>query len=481
MIISRTLLYKLVLVAFLHVITFSYFIQGGGWNQAAYIGEIRSIVERGHFTLDEYGLLTGDVSVYKNRVFSNKTPSITFFAAPVYFLFYKGAVSFQVDVTSDSYQFLATEFITFFCAGVWGALFGLLVFFLLGECFSSLNENDKIFFAGMVPLSTMIFPYSTVAFVHSFETFWLGMIFYLFMRYLNRGQTVIQISLIAFSYGIAVLANPMLAVIAPFFYWMFLKSRDNPLKKCAVFSVMMLIPLIPLLVYDYINFEHFLRTNRSYQHLRHQDPGYFLGVFGVPHPERIFKVLFWGNRSLFPAQTYLLFFIPGLYFIVRDNCLSRPIMQLFSIVLLVFALFMSSFNGWQGGWCFGPRYITSVLIIFIIWSVPLYMRFKKTYALFMLASGIMMLIATSVDPIAGLGPELLSPFTDYLLPNFLKGNLSLNWIELFPSGTTWAFSMNMGQLWGLTGLKSLIPLLLFQGIIAILLIGQSASKKHERQ
>ncbi len=265
-------------------------------------------------------------------------------------------------------------------------LLGQLLFFLLGELFVTLSDNDRLFFAAATPLATMIFPFATIAMVNVFETFWVTFTIYALLRFVSAG-TARRAALLGLAYGVAVLADPILIVMSPGVAFVLLRNRDRRWVGVVTFGVVAAACMVPWLVYNKVNFGSVTITNRVLAGRSvSPDPGLFLGVFDVPRPWRMLEILFWSNRSLFPTQAYLLLCIPGLYFLIRDKGLSRAGWWVLGGALFPYVLFICCFNNWQGGWGYGPRYFMPALMVLVCWSVPIYQRWRFAYVVCVIGS-----------------------------------------------------------------------------------------------
>jgi len=401
--------------------------------------------------------------------FSNKTPNMLFFAAPVYSVFYHTAKIFSANTSSDLYKFVAIHFITFFCSGIWGALSSIILFFLLEKLFSSLRETDKLLLSFLIPLSTQLFPYSTVAFVHAFEYFWYLFSTFLFLMFLENSDKRNILFYFGLSFGVTILANPIFILLSPVIYYYVWRRSSGRYTNIVVFTFALLIPFIPFFIYNYINFHSPFLTNRNFSDPVYTNPKKFLGVFWIPRPGRILKILFWSHRSFFPSQFHLLFFIPGLYLILKKKLIRNEILIFHGVSVFILFLFITSFNGWHGGLSFGPRYMTLLIPIFVIWSIPVFKLYRKTYIVSLLISCFLMLAITSIDMFWCFSEAYRFPVFQCILPNFIKGRFALNPDPSFLSLKATAFSYNLGHIFRLTGLWSLFPLILFLSIATYLL------------
>lgn len=220
--------------------------------------------------------------------------------------------------------------------------------------------------------------------------------------------------------------------------------------------------MLPMLIYNYINFDNPFTSNPLYNAPWMIDSELFMGVFAAPDPLRIFKILFWSYKSLFPVQAHPLLFIPGVYLIVKRRLLPGPSALFILFVILFHALFVCSFNGWHGGLCYGERYITAALMLFALLSVPVYMAYPRAVSTMMILSYVALLMVTAVDITWGGNMEY--PFWEYIFPNFLQGRIAVNPTPMSSTPPVPA-AYNIGQFLGLSGLWSLLPLVCFQGIM----------------
>ena len=135
-------------------------------------------------------------------------------------------------------------------------------------------------------------------------------------------------------------------------------------------------------------------------------------------------------------------------------------------------LFNASFYAWHGGWSYGPRYLGAAVPVLGIGLAPLWSRaqprLRRLLAIFAICGAALSLMAVSTTAQPPL--RFRCPVVELLWPSFWAGKLSLNqfsflapWEEI-PSQSHGAF--NLGELAGLHGLASLIPLLIFWAIAA---------------
>lgn len=458
---------KLVLLFVLLVFTFSYFIQGGGYNQNAIIGEIREFVEHGRFHIDSWRSVTGDVSFYKGHFFSNKSPSVFFFAAPLYSVFYSVAHWVGWNTYSVPYQFLATQFITFWAASFWGALCGPVIYILLRRLFHQLKKQQCLALSVVFTLGTLIFPYSTVAFAHAFEVFWVLTCFAAWLSFLDQ-PSVRSVSLLGIAFGMVLLANPLMVLCGPLLV-LGVYGVSRKITFILRLGIMAGLVLIPLFLYNRINFDSFLSGNRNHLY-GFTDPKLFMGVFDWPDWSRLWKIFVYSNRSIAPGQSFLLLGIPGAILILHKKILRNYESGFLFSVLILNIVFLLCFNGWHGGSCYGLRYAIPGMLALAFLSVPVFQRIPRIYFILAVLSCVLLFVVTSIEI---LWSEATQFPTREALRRFRAGELEWSGFPSFPGAGASAgfFRFNWGNLMQLYGLRSVLPLICFQAFFVALIFG----------
>src|SRR5258708_6160254 len=78
---------------------YAYFHAGGGWNQNSQLDLTRAIVEHHTFAINAYAANTGDLSFVNGRVYSNKSPGLSWIATLPYGALVAVEHRFGVDVS----------------------------------------------------------------------------------------------------------------------------------------------------------------------------------------------------------------------------------------------------------------------------------------------------------------------------------------------------------------------------------------------
>lgn len=450
------------LTAFIFLfVHFAYFAQGGGFNQNSTVGEIRNRVEKGVDFIDDWTSVTGDVSHYGGHVYSNKSPSVLFFAAPIYRLVYGAAQTLKVDTASAGYQLFATHVIGLLCGGLWGAGLGPLAYWVLGLLFPAFSRRRRGVLAIALPLGSLVAPYATMAFLHAFETFWATALYGLWISWW-RWPNASKAAALGLAGACLGLGNPTFFPLAALVGLTVLvrSVRERRWGEVALFGVVFCAGLAPWLSYNYANFGGWLKTNRDFQAAEWRDPSLFLGVFAAPSFDRLGHLFLWGNRAIFPLFAYLLFAGPDLR--RRARVETAPLY----VLLALQVTFLLTFNGWHGGSAFGPRYACPILFLVALHAAAGSLSGPRLFRLSLGVSALVLFAVTAVEPMPGF--EVRSPLLGHghnaILKRFARGEFPDTGYPSFPTPRAPRYRYNLGQTLGLSGgWISLLPLLLVEG------------------
>jgi hypothetical protein len=201
-----------------------------------------------------------------------------------------------------------------------------------------------------------------------------------------------------------------------------------------------------------------------------QQQGY-LGLT-YPHPDRLLKILFGCSRGLFFASPVLVAATVGLWWLWKEKADRAAAIAAVAIVSYYF-LFNASFYWWKAGLSFGPRYAgASVPLLCIglpvVWTraTPGWRRVLVGLALFSVFVALMVVSTTSQ-----LSMQDRCPMVRTTWSAFWSGHVAVNRVSMLRVGDSGADveygAFNLGQLMGLRGLASLIPLFAVWGIAAV--------------
>ena len=230
--------------------------------------------------------------------------------------------------------------------------------------------------------------------------------------------------------------------------------------------------LIVLVSYLYVAFGS-LRPSYSYY-----DPNSFSfmqkqGYLGLtyPHPDRLLKLLFGCSRGLFFASPVLVAAVAGLWW-MRKGPWRAAVLAASAIVAYYF-LFNASFYWWKAGLTFGPRYAGAAIPQLCLGLGFSWERASLVLATRAARAGRVQRRSGADDSFyefAVVDAGQLLPIVHSVWPNFWAGKMAMNRESMLTvdeaNGKYGAF--NLGQLVGLSGLSSLIPLLAIWGCAAVL-------------
>jgi hypothetical protein len=385
-------------------VTFAWFFGGGGWNQNAHYDLTRALVERQTFHIDGYRVNTGDISWNRDRhgeyhAYSNKPPGLPFLAAIPYAALH--AIETRMHLSVDSWRAMTIN--VWILTLITVALPGALIPVLLYQSLTGVSRTAAVCVALVTAFATIVFPYSTVFYSPVPAAFFLLLAFvWLDDRPLLAGAAA---GVAGMCFYLCILAAAVFAIA---------------LKRRALRFILGGLPFgILLAIYHTVCFGAPWRTSLGVAKA-FTEKDLFLGLFRLPTWTAFWGITFSEYRGLFFVSPILLLAFVGAVHMPR----KRELAMIGAIVALFIGA-VSSFNGWEGGFAFGPRHILPMIPLL---AMPIaFVRGKVWIAIgivLSIASVSMQFIAAAVD----VQPDasIRYPVRDYLLPNFLKGNVSVN-------------------------------------------------------
>ena len=444
---DRRIAVGLFIIAF---VTYAWFFGGGGWNQNAQLDLTRALVERQTLHIDGYRVNTGDISWSRVsgewHAYINKPPGVSFLAAIPYAFLYAIEHALHVPVDSWKWVTINTWLITVMTCGVTGALIPV-VLYLYG-----IRRASRLTALGValaMAFGTIVFPYATMLMAHVPAALFLLLAFvWLDERPLLAG---ICAGIAGVCFYICIPAAIVMLIDA------FARSRRNAIR----FALGGLPFGIFLGVYHYLCFGSPFRTAVEASP-NFTEEGLLFGVFYLPSRDALWGLTFSEYRGLFFVSPVLLLAFIGAFRMQRRE------RAMIGAIVAIFFLAIAGFNGWHGGWAFGPRYLLPIIPLV---AIPmLYVR-GRALAIAGIVLGVlsfgMQLLATSVHPMPS--DAIRRPIRDHLLR---IGHTSVNpqaMDELvpyrsYPRGSresTWA-SFNLGELiFGAGNPWSVLPIALW--------------------
>jgi hypothetical protein len=491
------------LVGIITFLSFAYFYEGGGWNQNSRFDLLRAIVERHSLRIDAYHENTGDKAHFQGHYYSEKAPGQVFLAVP--FALAARPVLRAVGVDPDTPRGEdALSYIVTLCAVALPTTLAAVCLFFLGLRFTG-NTSAAGFGALVMCVGTPIWAYASLFWAHALVG---ACLVFAFAATFKPRDNYARGTHEDFFWGLAVglsagwatvteyPAAPASVILALFAMWQ-VWPRGAPARwrVAAGVGTGAAICLIVLLWYLHAAFGSF-RLSYDYY-----DPNSFAfmqrqGFYGLtyPHPDRILKLLFGCSRGLFFASPVVLAAVLGLWWMrksTRDPS-DRVAALVAGSIAAYYFLFNASFYWWKSGLSFGPRYTSACIPLL---CVGLSIAWQRTGKIGHCILGALTLCSVFIALMVVSTTSQLSmqdncPIVHSAWPAFWSGQVALNhesMLTVTEAGTGKYGAFNLGQLMGLHGLASLIPLLLVWGFAALLwhrivnmAVGYAASESNSR-
>lgn len=394
------------------IFIYLFFVQWYGWNEQSNLSLARAIVEEKRFEIDSYSNQTGDRSFYQGHYYTDKNPGLSFLSSPIYltwgFLYnlfpqdfkqkYSGDNRFIVELENDVVPiftyldpgfFILTSMIllTLFSSSIFSALTAVLIYKLSKKI---TNERYSLVVALAYGLGTIAF-INALHFMAEATAAFFSFFSFFILFYEKRRRFFGLAGIFA---GFAIVVEHLNFFIAlPLLFYAFYKDK----KSSTLFILGLIIGVTPLLVYNFLNFNNpfslalayidrsiFITAQSNTLSLSSTfekkfveasfDLGKILEFFNLkpnPNPYVMLRLLFYPYRGLFVYSPILLLSFVGMIFMLKKY---RAELALILFILFSFLFIVSMRSSWWGGYCFGPRYLLSVIPFL---TFPLAFAFNK--------------------------------------------------------------------------------------------------------
>jgi hypothetical protein len=463
-------------------LSFIYFNEGGGWNQNSRFDLLRAIVERHTLEIDAYHENTQDKAHFQGHYYSDKAPGLVILAVPFALAARPVLRMGGIDPESPRGEIALSCVVSAGAVALPTALAGVCLFFL-GLRFGG-GSRGAAFGMLVMCLGTPMWAYASLFWAHALAGSCLVFAFVSALKVRQsknaRGDFIwgLAVGLAAGWTTVteypAALASAILALLALSQAW----SRGTAARWRVATGVGVGagICVIVLLGYLHAAFGTFRPSYsyydaNSFSFMQHQG---YLGLT-YPHPDRLLKIMFGCSRGLFFASPVLLAAPVGLWWLWKEEGHRTPAAGAVAIVAYYF-LFNASFYWWKAGLSFGPRYAGASIPLLCVGLPVAWGRATTVFRYVLIAAGLssvlvaLMVVATSSQ----LSMQDSCPLVHSVLPAFWSGQVALNRDSMLTVGETGSNAeygaLNLGQLIGLHGLASLIPLFAVWGIAALLWI-----------
>jgi hypothetical protein len=445
--------------------SFIYFYEGGGWNQNSRFDLLRAIIERHTLQIDAYHENTQDKAHFHGHYYSEKAPGLVFLAVPFAEIARVVMRAVGVDPESPRGEYMLSYIVTACTVALPTALAGVCLFFLalrFGSYVRGAAFPTIVFAVG-----TPILAYASLFWAHALVGACLLFAFAGAVKLADGRAEFWWALAVGLAAGWATVteypaapASALLAILALSQVW----SRGPAARLHVVLGVGVGATACAIVLFSYLHaaFGGF-RPSYSYY-----DPNSFSfmqqqGYLGLtyPHPDRLLKLLFGCSRGLFFASPVLLAAVPGLWWLRKR--FPGPALVASSIVLYYF-LFNASFYWWKAGLTFGPRYAGASIPLLCVGLALAWSQASVAWRGVLIALACCSIFATLmvVSTSSQLAMQDSCPIVHFSWPAFWAGKMAANRESMLlvseANGGYGAF--NLGQLIGLHGLATLIPLLL---------------------
>ncbi|MBV8718849.1 MAG: hypothetical protein JOZ65_27600 [Chloroflexi bacterium] len=453
------------------MVSYAYFFQAGGWNQNSRFDLLRAIVEQHTTRIDDYVQNTGDRAEVNGHFYSDKAPGQALTAVPVAAAWTALVRAAGADAQAPTSQALMAYLSTIWAAGLPTTVAAV-----------ALARSARVLGASATGAAVAALGYGLASPAWAYATeLWgnaltAGCLMVAFVGTLalrdcaGRHRDAWLSLLVGVACGWAVVSEYPAAPAAAILLCLALvhagsHSRQQLLQTAVFAGLGACASMAVLVLYNSASFgsPRFI----SYGGIQGW-PGMTEGIFGVTLPRRtvLQEILFGTFRGIVPLAPAVVLAPIGLVLLLRERA-NRPAVAAAAGVAIYYLLFNAAFYYWDGGATYGPRYIGAALPFFFLGLGQVWTRGARAVRWligFLVGVGVVlttMAVSTSVM----IPEDVGSPLIDAILPSFLHAELAQNRESFLQYGTAipaqgLAGAWNLGQLVGLPGLWSLLPLLL---------------------
>jgi len=470
------------MIAGVSLLSFAYFYEGGGWNQNSRFDLLRAIVERHTLQIDAYHENTGDKAHFQGHYYSDKAPGLVFVAVPFAVVARQTLRIMGVNPESARGEFALSYLATICAVALPTALAGVCLFFVALRL--GCTSMEAMLGAIVMCLGTPLWAYASLFWAHALVGACLMFAFAAALKVRDGSRDFLWALAVGMAAGWATVteypaapASSALAVLALSEAW----PRGAAARRRVIAGLGMGAGacLIILLAYLHAAFGSF-RPSYAYYDANSfsfmQQQGY-MGLT-YPHPDRLLKLLVGCSRGLLVASPVMLAAVHGLRRLWKDRQYRGPAFVA-AVIAAYYFLFNASFYWWKAGLSFGPRYAGASIPLLCL-GLGTSLRYGGLIwrrVVIGLASCSVFLTLMVVATTSQLSMQDRCPLLHTVWPAFWSGHVAMNSESMLTAaeagGKYGAF--NLGQLLGLHGLASLLPLMIIDGA-AIALAVRAARK-----
>lgn len=375
---------------------YAYCFAGGGWNQNAQWDLVRAMVERHTFAIDAYATNSGDVSYANGHVYANKAPGLAWLAAIPYALLTPIEGARGIDLGAAHVLTFNVYVCSLLTVGLLGALIPPMLY--LAARRRDFSPGWSAFVALAIAFATQLFPYATIFMVHVPSA---ALLFF--------ALTSPRRALAGFAAGLAAAMNYLCLPAVALFAW----------RRPSRFLPGAALPIALLLAYQRICFGGFFTNS-----VAKTDPRFLThsgGVLQWPTPYVFYAITVSPYRGVFYFAPVLIAALAGAVLWFRSGRDRAELAAIAAVVLFFFG-FNLCFNGWEGGFAVGGRYLVPLIPLagLAILHCRAWLR-PVTMALAAISFAINF-AAMVVDPQPS--ATIPRPLTQYIVPLLIRGRFA---------------------------------------------------------
>jgi hypothetical protein len=375
--------------------TYGYFFAGGGWNQNATFDLTRAIVERHTLAIDAYAGNTGDVSYGRGHIYANKAPALSWMLAIPYAPLYAFERAREADTGNVQLLTINVYICSLLCVALPGALIPSMLFLYARR--RGFEARWSALASLSIALATQLLPYASIPMVAVPSA-----------ALLLFALTTHRRALAGLAAGLAVAMNYLCAPALVVFAFV------GPRKSWLRYAAGSLAPLVALLAYQRICFGGFFTTSVAVTDPRFLIHGAPLGVLQRPSLVVLYGITLSPYRGFFFFAPLLIVAITGfLAWWRRERIACAAAIA----AIVAFLSVNASFNGWEGGFGVGGRYLVPLIPLFGI--ALLHVRLRALAGVAAAVSLAINFAAVAVDPQPS--ATIPRPLTQYFVPLLLHG------------------------------------------------------------
>jgi hypothetical protein len=426
---------------------------GGSWNVKSRYSQVLALAENHTLVIDEFAAEHGDQAYYRGHYYSDKLLGPSLVAVPVY-LAVRPVVSLIAGSPART-RLYALPVVNLITNAIPSALLGALLYLFLANL--GLAPALRVWLTVAYGLGTLALPYSTALFGHQLAAVCVAGAFMVLWKQKQEWRAARGAAAGALL-GLGAICDFTTLFLAVFvgLYALWVASGRGSgapvgagalARRAAPFVLVALIPVAIQLGANWSSFGSPL----SFPHLHHAEASFRArhthGLLGVHLPQLfpLYQLTFGSWRGLFYGSPLLMLALPG-FFLLGKRWRAEAIV--IAAAWLGLLLMSAGYENWTSGSIYGPRYQIAAIPLLMLAVAAAAEKWPTVLKGLAVVSSAFMLIVTAHTPLVA---ENARDPLSAALGGFARGEL---------------LQPNVGMLFGLPGLASLVPLIV---IVAALL------------